>query len=227
MKTAAVIPCRNEAKHIKAVVEEAIKHVNVVIVSDGNSTDGTREIAFKAGAEIIGTPVKSTFGYGVQLRRGLQYARKKYSPDAIVILDGDGQHDPKDIQKMLSPIVADKADVVMGSRDGTMPSYRRFGNRVLTFICNFGCSFKPRDALTGYWAIKPKKAPKLTEDKWGLAVELLVKSRTNGCRMAIVPVNTIYHENYSDNSTTSPIELGLKLLFMIIKWRIKCEVLKK
>ena len=108
-----------------------------------------------------------------------------------------------------------------------MPSYRRFGNRILTAVCNIGSGFRPPDAVTGYWAIRVNKLPKLTEPKWGVAVELLIKGRSNGCRMAVVEVASIYHGNYKDNSSTSPVKLGLQLLWAIIKWRFKCEVLRR
>jgi len=227
LKTVAVIPALNEAKHIGTVVTEAKKHVDVVIVSDGRSTDKTRDISHNAGAVIIGTPREGKVGYGICIRRGLQYATKRYKPEAIVILDGDGQHNPAEIPNLLQFILDDSVDVVMGCRGDGMPAYRRFGNRVLTAVCNIGSHFKPHDALTGYWAIRTEHLPKLTENKWGLAVELLIKSRSSGSHMTSVMVQSIYHDNYKDNSHTTPIKLGLALLWLIVKWRFLCEVLKR
>ena len=222
MKTIAVIPALNEEKHIEAVVKEAKKHVDMVVVSDGCSQDKTRNIAYDAGASVIcGQP-----GYGNCIRRGLLWAQR-LGTDVIVLLDSDGQHNPAEIPRILAPIIEQKTDIVMGCRGDGMPSYRRFGNRLLTLACNTGSSFKPYDAVTGYWAIRANKLPKLTEPKWGMAVELLIKGRSNGCRMATVGVQAIYHDNYAENSHTTPIKLGLQVLWAIIKWRFKCEVLRR
>ena len=227
MKTIAVIPCRNEAKHIAEVVSEAAKYVDKVIVSDGRSTNGTRSLAREAGAKIRASHAKEIIGYGACVKRGFAAALVNEA-DIIVLLDGDGQHNPAEIPKLLEPIKQGKADIVMGQRlDGNMPRYRRFGNKMLTAICNTGARFRPPDALCGYWAVSVKALPKLTENKWGVAVELLIKSRANGCRMMGVPIEAIYHDNYEDNSSVPPLKLGLSLLWLIIKWRLKVEVLKR
>jgi len=227
MKTIAVIPCRNEAKHIDSVVIEALKHVDMVIVSDGQSTDGTLGIAKQAGAHVRLSEINEAIGYGACIKRGIEEALSAKA-GIIVLLDGDGQHDPAEISKLVNPIKHGNADIVMGQRlDGNMPAYRRFGNKVLTAICNTGATFRPSDALCGYWAVSVKALPKLTEDKWGVAVELLIKSRANGCRMMGIPIEAIYHDNYEDNSSVPPLKLGLSLLWLIIKWRFKVEVLRR
>ncbi len=116
----------------------------------------------------------------------------------------------------------------MGIRvKGNMPKYRRFGSKLLSFVCNIGSSFKPADSLTGFWAIKVNAIPNLTEEKWGWAIELLIKLRNKNRIIMRVPVKAIYHDRYSDNSAVSPIWLGLVLLWMIIKWRWKVEILKQ
>lgn len=222
MKTIGVIPALNEEKHIEAVVKEAKKHIDVVVVSDGLSRDRTRDIAYGAGASVIcGQP-----GYGNCIRRGLWWAQT-LGADVMVLLDSDGQHNPAEIPRMLEPIKEQRADIVMGCRGAGMPAYRRFGNRLLTLACNTGSNFKPYDAVTGYWAIRANKLPKLTEPKWGMAIELLIKGRSNGCRMATVKVASIYHGSYKENSSTSPVKLGLVLLWAIIKWRFICEILRR
>jgi len=220
----AVIPALNEAKAIKEVILHARKYVDYVLVSDGNSIDDTAEIARLAGAKVIVAGPNFITGYGACIRQGVEWVLEHENADIIVLLDADGQHDPEDIPSLLAPVLADEADVVLGCRvTGNMPGYRRFGNKVLTSVCNIGHRFKPPDAVTGYWVIATKAMPKLTERQWGMAVELLIKTR-NKWRMKVVPVKAIYHENYADNSTVSPIRLGFSLLWYIIKWRIKIEM---
>lgn len=221
MRTIAVIPALNEQKHIARVVRKTKQYGDHVIVVDGGSTDLTVAEAAGSGAEIL----YSNKGYGRQIKGGLLYARE-LGADIVVMLDGDGQHNPRDIPVMLKLLNDGKADVVMGCRVGNMPKYRRFGNRILTWLCNAGANFKPYDALTGYWALYADKIPYLTEKHWGIAIELLVKSRSDSCRMAAVNVDSIYHDDYADNSSSSPLKLGLNLLWYILKWRLKCEVLR-
>jgi len=227
METVAVIPCRNEAKYVGRVVRQAKKQVDMVVVSDGLSTDKTVVIAKKAGAVVIGAVPGTQTGYGICMRRGIKWVIGEYKPDVVVILDGDGQHNPAEIPVLLE-LIKQGADVVMGCRtEGNMPSYRRSGNKLLTFVCNLGAKFRPPDAVTGYWALKTHSVPDLTEKKWGVAIELLIKSRSNGSKMAFVPIKAIYHEHYEDNSTTSPVKLALTLLWLIVKWRVICEVLRR
>lgn len=219
MKTIAVIPALNEEKRIGGVIKEAKKHVGMVVVSDGLSKDKTRDIAYSMGADVVcGKP-----GYGNCIIRGLRWA-KSLGAEVIVLLDSDGQHDPSEIPNMVKPIIDGKADIVMGCRGEGMPKYRRFGNLIITTICNIGARFRPPDAVTGYWAIRANKLPTLTETHWGMAIELLIKGRSNGARMATVGVKAIYHGSYKENSHASPLKLGLNLLWYVIKWRFICEI---
>lgn len=225
MKTVAIIPCQNEAKHIADVVKKAKQHVDNVWVIDDHSIDDTVLEAIGAGAGVV-THIKGN-GAGSAIREGMNAVRNE-KPEIIVLLDGDGQHNPNEIPKLIEPIKQGVVDIVMGQRiEGSMPTYRGFGIKFLTLVCNVWTKMQIPDAMTGYWAISTKAMPKLTEDKWGYAVEMLVKSRNNGCRMMGVPVEAIYHSEYSDNSTISPLKLGLYLLWMIIKWRLKVEVFKR
>ena len=225
MKTVAVIPCHNEAAHIGAVVTKAKKHVDHVLVVNDGSTDYTTRAASGAGAYV--KTLERNHGAGYAVTAGIKLAITTLKPDVIVILDGDGQHDPNEMPKLLEYIDNKYYDVVMGIRvKGYMPPYRRFGNKLLSFACNIGAKFRPADALTGYWAIKVNTIPKLTENSWGWAIELFIKSRIKH-RIRVLPVKAIYHDRYSDNSATAPAWLALVLLWTIIKWRWKVEVLKQ
>jgi len=225
MKTVAVIPCHNEAAHIAGVVTKAKKHVDHVLVVNDGSTDYTTRAASVAGAYV--RTLEENHGAGFAVSTGIKLAVDTLKPDIIVILDGDGQHDPEEIPNLVECLNNKYYDTAMGIRiKGAMPNYRRFGNKMLSGICNIGCRFSPPDALTGFWAIKANAIPELTEKKWGWAIELLIKSR-NKYRLTEIPVKAIYHNRYSDNSATSPVWLGLVLLWMIIKWRFKVEVLRQ
>ena len=110
----AVIPALNESDNIANVLSETVINVNYAIVVDDDSSD---ETAFKAQT-FSNTRVlcnKKNIGKGSSLRRGFLEALK-HNPDIIVTLDADGQHDPKDIPKLVAALNEQDADIVIGSR---------------------------------------------------------------------------------------------------------------
>lgn len=220
----AIIPCLNEGKFIGRVVAETLKYVDDVLVSDGGSSDDTVEQAKDSAARVH---VKTVTGLGRNLRKGLNIALNGRSkPVIIVLMDGDGQHKPSDIPSLVKPILQGRADVVMGNRLFVkgMPPYRLLGNGVLSAFANFRSRVQSPDSMVGFWAMKASAVPRLTENGWGIYIELLIKVRSNGHRLLSVPVSPVYHERYGDNSTERPFKMGFLLLWSIIKWRIKVEV---
>jgi len=109
MKVVALIPAYNCENTIAKVVLRAMKYVDLVIVYDDGSTDDTLKIAEAIGAEVWGG-VKNR-GKGFALSQLFQKA-KKYTPQAIVTLDADGQHIADEIPKLLKPLKSDECDVV-------------------------------------------------------------------------------------------------------------------
>ncbi|UCG54950.1 MAG: glycosyltransferase family 2 protein, partial [Dehalococcoidia bacterium] len=111
----------------------AIIFADQVIVIDDGSDDGTARLAEKAGATLVSHNINR--GYGASLKSGFEIG-KLINADVLVILDGDGQHDPEDMPKLLAPIVSKQADVVIGSRllkcEGNIPRYRKFGIQLIT-----------------------------------------------------------------------------------------------
>ena len=107
------IPAFNEEAMIARVVLESQKHANVVVVCDDGSCDLTGEIAERLGADVV--KHERNLGYGTAIKSLVRRARE-LEADILVTLDGDGQHDPGEIPRVLQPIVKGKADVVIGSR---------------------------------------------------------------------------------------------------------------
>lgn len=118
-----VIPAFEEARRIGAVVRgvrAALPGTDVLVVDDG-STDGTGRVARAAGARVV-THVFN-LGYGAALQTGYKRAdRDGYG--AVVQLDGDGQHRPEDLPRLLGPLESGAADVVIGSRFAAGSDYR-------------------------------------------------------------------------------------------------------
>ena len=131
----AAIPAFNEDRTIAKLVLEAQKHVDVVLVCDDGSEDMTGEIAERMGADVIRH--EKNMGYGAAIKTLFTMARE-VSADVLVTLDGDGQHDPKDIPFVVKPVLQNEVDVVIGSRflepekENGVPKYRQLGIKVIT-----------------------------------------------------------------------------------------------
>ena len=214
------IPCFNTSSYIADVVSRAKKHADVVIVVDDGSTDATASTAEAAGAQVIRH--RANCGYGESIKTCLEAARLSQA-DILVTLDGDGQHDPNDLPRMLAPILKEEADLVIGSRflssENNMPRYRRFGINIITFLCNIGAKTKVGDAQSGFRAYNRKAISTLSiNDKgMGASIELIFKAQHNDLCLRDVPINCYYH---SEGSVVHPIRHGFSVVAAILKHRL-------
>jgi glycosyltransferase involved in cell wall biosynthesis len=219
MNTAIIIPCHNEALYIADVVKKAKKYGTVIVADDG-STDATAIEARHSGAEVYCLP--KNMGAGAASRVGFA-ASKNF--DIIVTLDGDAQHDPDDMPRLLNAI-KDGYDVVIGSRflsskQIKMPIYRRFGNWLITLSFNFG--HKPiKDSQSGFRAFTRKALDKLDykENGFGFATEMIIKARKQGLRICEVPISCSYH-NLAQDSHMNPFSHGFGVIVKTVEWRIR------
>src|SRR2546430_13944610 len=132
-KILVAIPAFNEGATIGSVVLKARQFASDVVVVDDGSTDDTAETAALAGAHVI--QHARNLGKGLAIRTAWMYARE-HAPEAFVLLDGDHQHDPNDIPRLVEPVLSGEADVVVRARWGKtsgMPRYRRVGKRALDY----------------------------------------------------------------------------------------------
>ena len=113
MKKIAAIPCYNEGLAIGSVVLKARRHVDEVLVVDDGSTDDTAAVAKAAGAVVVAH--EENKGYGAAIRSCFNYA-KQQNADIMVILDGDGQHDPSKVPDFVHALTTNGADVVSNFR---------------------------------------------------------------------------------------------------------------
>ena len=217
----AGIPAYNEEQFIAKVVLKAREFTDEVIVVDDGSRDGTSEAAKAAGAVVINHGVHK--GYGESIKSCFE-VMKLNTADVLVVLDGDGQHDPDDIPRLLAPVLNREADVVVGSRflggQTNMPRYRKFGIKVITFLCNFGSRVKVSDAQSGFRAYRKKVLDTLTISGSGMgaSAEVIMKIREKGFSIKEVPIRCLYH---SKGSTLNPVIHGLGVAFTVVKLRFK------
>ena len=216
----AVIPAFNEEKTIGGVVEKAMKHAGIVIVVDDGSVDRTAEFAAAAGAHVIRFPKNG--GKGNALGIGLTTAALNGS-NVVVCLDSDGQHDPDEIPTVVGPILAGRADMVIGSRfldassKGLIPAYRRVGQGVLTFATNLGSSVRITDSQSGYRAFRKEilNGFEYTESGMGIESEMVRSAVRHGLRIEEVSIKAQYAG--LDTSTMTPSSHGMSVLNSVLR----------
>ncbi|MGA8525179.1 MAG: glycosyltransferase family 2 protein [Candidatus Sulfotelmatobacter sp.] len=191
VRVSVIIPTYNEAQSIGRVLADLPADiVTEVLVVDSNSTDGTPEIAAKAGARVLHEPRR---GYGRACLTGLANAS---SPDVVVFLDGDYSDRPAELPLLLAPILDGRADIALGSRlgkhsiHGALPWHAAFGNRLAAFLINLLYGLQISD-------LGPFRAGRadvlrqlgLQENTYGWAVEIILKGTLAGFRVVEVPVS--------------------------------------
>ena len=135
-KVFAVIPAFNEEERIEKVISETNGYVNSVIVVDDGSNDNTYKVAKKTDATTLKHAIN--MGLGFTLRTGCEKALQN-GADIIVTIDGDGQHDPNEITKLVKTLERGNYDVVIGIRppDKYMPFTKKFGNWLINSSSKF------------------------------------------------------------------------------------------
>src|SRR2546430_4357117 len=215
-KILVAIPAFNEGPTIGSVVLKARQFASEVVVVDDGSSDDTAETAAMAGAHVIRHA--RNLGKGVAIRSAWLYARE-HEPEALVLLDGDHQHDPNDIPRLLEAILSGKADVVIGVRWGKtsgMPIYRRMGKRALDYATAAAAKNGIlTDSQSGYRVFSRKALESLEPTEDGLSIEsqLLLEAQERNLRIQEVRIDSRYD---LDGSTISPGKHGTSVLGRII-----------
>lgn len=211
----AAIPCFNEELFIGSVALKAKDYVDQIVVIDDGSTDKTAMVAGKAGAIVVSHG--SNKGKGAAVSSAFEYA-KKVGCKALVLLDGDGQHDPAYIPSLVKPVLEDKADMVIGSRylqiRSHIPRVRKLGQRALTFFTNMGSRVKLTDSQSGYRAFSTKALAALTFAEQGLSVESEMQFLANEANLRVteVPISIGYY----GKAKRSPLAHGAVVLNSIV-----------
>jgi glycosyltransferase involved in cell wall biosynthesis len=190
-----VVPALNEEQAVGGVVSEirAFDDTLDVLVVDDGSTDETADVALAAGAQVCRLPF--TLGVGGAMRTGYRYAVEG-GYDAVVQIDGDGQHDPSYIAVLLDALV--DADVVIGARFAGVGGYdvrgpRRWAMAFLAFVLSRISGTRLSDVTSGYRAVNLRGTRIFAEhypsEYLGDTVESLVIAARAGCRIKQVPVS--------------------------------------
>jgi glycosyltransferase involved in cell wall biosynthesis len=191
-KVSAIIPTKNEEGSVAAVIQqtkEALEGIEHEIVIVDASSDRTPIEAVQAGAKVV--KQIGSGGVGEALIQGFYWARGEY----IVFFDGDGTYDPKDIHKVIEPLLSDEADLVNGNRfanmeKGAMTFNNRLGNIFLTWLGNMLFHTSIKDSQSGMKAFRRNLLLKVTlwERGFPFCSEILAEASKLSMRISEVGI---------------------------------------
>lgn len=189
-RVSVVIPTKDEEGLIAEIVEAVKPYADEVLVVDGHSRDRTREIAEAHGARVIKDRGR---GKGDAIRLALEQA----AMEIVVFIDADGSHDPHDIPKLVAPIKAGEADLVLASRGkggsdelhGTLEQFIRYtGSQIIMLAINYRWNVRLTDSQNGFRAIRRDVGNRLglTSNLTTIEQEMLMKALKQGYRVTEV-----------------------------------------
>ena len=224
MKVVVYIPAYNEEATIGRIIDtikETYKErkgykLEVIVVNDG-SRDRTTKIALERGVRVITHP--SNRGLGAATRTGMETAREM-GADIAVKIDADYQHDPLDIERVITPILEDRADAVFGSRflgsiNYQMPAYRKMGNSFFSWITSKFTGLRITDGQTGIMAFHRRYLDRMQMmSDYNETQQLIIDAWRKNMRVVEVPV--VFHKRTAGKSFIS-LKYPFKVLPNILR----------
>ncbi len=221
MLLSVIIPVYNEELTIGNIIDRtklALQQIGLtfeIIVVDDRSYDRSLEVAKKCGVKLL--TLKQHLGKGYVLRAGFAKAKG----NIIVTIDSDGSHRPEELKEVLTPLLENKADLVIGSRYmNKKPVAARklnaFGVRIFNFLIQLLTRTPTTDSQSGYRAMKRQvlNKQKLYAREYEIESEMLVKTVKAGFRVAEVPIS--FEQRTYGHSGVDPLWDGSKILYSIV-----------
>lgn len=218
MRLCVIIPTYNEEKNIGNVLSEVkSQNLEVIIVDDG-SLDNTQAVALKNGCTLLRN--EQNEGKGASLIKGFNYALSK-NFDAVITLDGDGQHQPSDIPYFIRLATYSESGIFIGNRMyrlRNMPLVRILTNKFMSWLISIVARQSIPDTQCGFRLIKRKvlEKVKLQTKKFETESEILIKAARMGFVIESVPIKTIYR---GEKSQIKPFMDTLRFARFIV-WQI-------
>ena len=211
-----LIPSFNEARTIGHIVADLVHKGFVVYVVDDGSSDDTANLASQEGAVVV--KHRKNMGKGASLREGFRHIVKK-GFDAVIIMDGDGQHLASDIGNFIDKMGATGADIVIGNRMldvSSMPEERKYTNRFMSYLISLISGQRIPDSQCGYRLIKTEvlKKVRLEASNYEIESEMIIRSSRAGFKIESVPIKTIY---MSEKSRINPMVDTMRFIAFVIK----------
>jgi len=229
MKLSIIIPAYNEEKTLQRVLESIPRKISgineiVTIVVDDGSTDRTYSIAKSKATHALRHAIN--LGVGAATITGIDMA-KKLKSDMVVTIDADGQHNPLDLPKLIDPILAKKADIVIGSRmlnsNNSMPAIKIIGNWVMNFITFIVFHRWVSDSQSGMKALSSKALSRMKLCSMGYEIcsEIVGDAKEKNLKLIEVPIETIYsdYSKIKGQNIFNAVNILTRILFFKVTGR--------
>ena len=217
---AALIPCYFESKRIRDVAARVKQQLDTVLVVDDGSTDATESEAQATGVEVIRHTVNQ--GKGAAIKTGLSALAERPGIEYVLILDGDGQHAPEEISRFLNLANETKAPMLVGNRmtdTRNMPFVRKVTNSFMSSQISKVCGQDVPDSQCGFRMIHRDLLTAMVDiatTKFDYETEQLVVASRRGCRIAAVPISTIYGD---EKSKIHPVRDSIRFYEMMQRFK--------
>lgn len=218
-----VVPVYNEGEVIQDIVqsiqEQGFK--NICVIDDG-SLDNTKEIL--PTLKVVNIRHKINRGAGAATLTGIYHARRN-NYRYVVLMDGDGQHDPKDIRLLITSMIETNADIVIGNRFGkenTIPTKRLRYNKIANLFVRLLSGLKYRDTQSGFRLLNRRAIEniELKNRGFGFCSEMIIYAEQNGLKISETPISVTYTP-YSMNKGQNLNE-GVRTAKSVL-WRVLFE----
>jgi len=215
-----LIPAFNAVRTVAGVVRECKSAATDVLVVDDGSADATGSAAAAAGAHVLRHPRNR--GKGAALKTGFAYALEN-GYDAVITLDADGQHLPREIPKFLACRGETRADLIIGGRahlfDQMLPR-RRLANRFSAWSIAKASKTGITDSQSGFrlYSARLLRAVKLRSDGFDLESEVIVRAGCDGFRVITTPIDLGFVDGLS-TSHYKPLSDSLRIAWTVFRAR--------
>lgn len=216
MKVCILIPAYNESEHIGALIRVLREMRFGLIVIDDGSKDNTAEKARSEGAKVI--LHDKNLGKGEALKTGFAAAVKE-GYDAVIIMDGDAQHNQKDIERLIRTAEENPNALILGNRMGNapnMPLARKLTNHFMSLLVSAICRQNIPDSQCGFRLIRTDllKKIKIDSSRFEVESEILVKASAAGVKIISVPIETLYGR---EASQINPFWDTCRFIYFLLK----------
>ncbi len=212
-----IIPAHDESNRIEGVIKGTKNYIKEILVVDDGSSDSTYKTSKLQDIVVLRHIIN--LGKGAALKTGCDFAVKK-GARILIVMDADGQHDPREIPNFISAIEQGN-DIVFGYRQKSkkMPFIFRFGNNFINMITKLVYGISMKDTQCGYRAFTAEAYHKIRwqSQNYEMESEMIANAGKHNLKYKEIPIQTIYSDKYKGTTIIDGITIVLKMFW----WRLK------